>query len=919
MSKGKYSLPSKIKYVFRAFKNNKDKKHLFSKVCYVLKNQGVRGLKEAVVSGGEEEKPKVDIFQLQQQETKEYKQSSESVLFVIFGEDIDVVNSATYITISQQKHQQDDILICSNHMDDLLDRIKNAVQDYVFFIKEGNYVTPDMRNAFGEAMSGHVFKMIYSDECIYDGASGEFVKYYIKPGVSLYDLYCNNILQQAVMFDRGYLVEMSNVITDTISGNFYGWVIAGALGCSQIHHITRILLLRKNFLSYEELSEQRYVLKHLLNGKMEASVTIEGTELVVTPALQNKKVSIVILFSNETHTKDCISAIENKTIYANYDVWVATNDETKETLKLPEDIGCIPCGTKSSYAQKCNRAAELVSSDVIVFLMDDQRIDQPDWLNKLMECLCFPSIAAVSPKIIRPENTIRYAGMIAGGFGFTALPFNGEKNELVNKVNDPAFMNRQISVLSASCFAIERDKYIEVGGIDEINFGDKFANAQLSFALQKQGYGCVYCASVQLISYSGEWYDSWYDKDHATAYINLLRDYGNQMTEDAYFTAQMKYQYLRGVPTDFRIFQKKKHESKTKSILIVSHDSMLGGATIALQYAASILRKEGYHVTWLSENEGDIFHELEKCDVPYVVDPAFKNNDMWLNYATNFDLIICSTITLLPQVERLKKIGKQVIWWVHEASEYYQYINKNALSSENIEKLHCLCGGIIAQKNFEANFPFLKTDILLYGVPDYAKNFAEINSLVIDNPLENTLFLSIGTIEKRKGQDILAEAIGLLKPEIRQKCLFVFVGKSIQADVYEKVAKVCEDYPDNVKWHEPVDRVTLMSMYKQSDVVLCTSREDPMPVFVTEAMMQSKALICSEYTGSAGVLTDGIDSLIYHNNDSEELAGKITQLILESSLGSELGKEARKTYEKMFSMEVFAEQLIHKVQSILKE
>ena len=67
------------------------------------------------------------------------------------------------------------------------------------------------------------------------------------------------------------------------------------------------------------------------------------------------------------------------------------------------------------------------------------------------------------------------------------------------------------------------------------------------------------------------------------------------------------------------------------------------------------------------------------------------------------------------------------------------------------------------------------------------------------------------------------------------------------------------------------------------------------------------------------MLTDGIDSLIYHNNDSEELAGKITQLILESSLGSELGKEARKTYEKMFSMEVFAEQLIHKVQSILKE
>ena len=38
--------------------------------------------------------------------------------------------------------------------------------------------------------------------------------------------------------------------------------------------------------------------------------------------------------------------------------------------------------------------------------------------------------------------------------------------------------------------------------------------------------------------------------------------------------------------------------------------------------------------------------------------------------------------------------------------------------------------------------------------------------------------MTVGSFEPRKGQDIFCNAIRLLKPEVRQKAAFLFVGKA---------------------------------------------------------------------------------------------------------------------------------------------
>jgi glycosyltransferase involved in cell wall biosynthesis len=48
--------------------------------------------------------------------------------------------------------------------------------------------------------------------------------------------------------------------------------------------------------------------------------------------------------------------------------------------------------------------------------------------------------------------------------------------------------------------------------------------------------------------------------------------------------------------------------------------------------------------------------------------------------------------------------------------------------------------------------------------------------------------------------------------------------------------------------------------------LICASRDDPMPVVVTEAMMFSKVCICSENTGSANIIQDGNSGFVYKDN-----------------------------------------------------
>ena len=125
-------------------------------------------------------------------------------------------------------------------------------------------------------------------------------------------------------------------------------------------------------------------------------------------------------------------------------------------------------------------------------------------------------------------------------------------------------------------------------------------------------------------------------------------------------------------------------------------------------------------------------------------------------------------------------------------------------------------------------------------------------------------FTTIGYIEWRKGQDILVDALA-----------------GIQREILEA-----------------------------ADVLICPSREDPMPTVCAEAMMHHVPCLVSDAVGTAAYLIDGINGMIFKSGDIDGLREKILWCINNQDTTRKMGNEAYKVYENVFSVKAFEKNLL---------
>ncbi|MBP3609392.1 MAG: glycosyltransferase [Lachnospiraceae bacterium] len=341
------------------------------------------------------------------------------------------------------------------------------------------------------------------------------------------------------------------------------------------------------------------------------------------------------------------------------------------------------------------------------------------------------------------------------------------------------------------------------------------------------------------------------------------------------------------------------------NVLLVSHTLDLTGGPVAVRYFAKKLLEDGYSPVVFSPNGGELIDTLVKDGIPVVVFDQFMTSEFILKYVQLFSFAVLNTIVCAPLVSRLSGLRLPVIWWIHEAKVSY-HPGQIALMPEKVgENVKIYCGGEYAKKVLLSNFPNYQADTLLYYVPDYLYEVNAGSEYSIGNTAGKIVFASIGMQEERKGQDILASAILTLSKECVERCYFLFIGKNYYEPIAAKIRYLCEKYPLNVRHIPEVNPEQLKSVYRQIDCLVCTSRDDPMPIVVTEAFLMKKLVICSENAGSAQFIQDGVNGFVYHNDDYMELVEKI-QIVLDGKVNlSDIGEQARMVYMNNFGKEAF--------------
>ena len=350
-----------------------------------------------------------------------------------------------------------------------------------------------------------------------------------------------------------------------------------------------------------------------------------------------------------------------------------------------------------------------------------------------------------------------------------------------------------------------------------------------------------------------------------------------------------------------------------KTILLVTHELSLTGAPIALFNFTNRLKLLGYLPVIISPIDGQLTELFLNNGIPIIIFPEIYTTNIINKIEPLFDLIIVNTIITYPIIKKLNNKSKPVIWWIHESSIVYSQITKLLLPRKLTKNIHIYSVGNHPKYVLHKVRSRYTINELLYFIPEPIEISNKLN--MSDDSREFVKFAIIGTIAIHKGQDIVIEAIEKLPDEIRKKIVLYFVGNIFDKSIYAKIEELVSKYPSNIVNLGVLTQKEIRTLYQNIDCLICSSREDSMPIVVTEAMMYSNLIICSENAGSAALIKQYNSGFVFQNNNSLELSELLTFVVQNHAKLDEIRKNARRTYDEIFSQEAFD----RKIQKIIND
>jgi GT2 family glycosyltransferase/SAM-dependent methyltransferase len=622
-------------------------------------------------------------------------------------------------------------------------------------------------------------------------------------------------------------------------------------------------------------------------------------------------VSIVIPSDSLQNVTTALDAIRAGTKYPNFQVIVVCNGPLAERLKdeyadVPQFV-FVHYNKKYNFSDKCNEGARAANGEFVIFYNDDVLPAQPDWIQRLIELLYVPGVAGVSPKLLHENNTIQYAGMISGTPGLVGTPYNNLPTDYVDSFLSMHRWVRNVSVLSGACCALRRDAFWAVGGFDPANTPDAHSDMDLSYKLISAGYRCVYSPHSVLYHLGNASWNAKRGKHKAD--IFMLQRWGAHVSRDPNFTESMKRVLYRDFQFEYRIYAAHVDPDvnyEGPDVLFVSHELSLTGAPRMLLYAAMTVRQRGGFPVVVAPMDGPIRAEFEAAGVVVIVDASVQDGHfLFERFVRNFDIVVASTLDSRNVVRQLGAVdGLDMVWWLHEA----EAIAKEAAvkQSKGWGQFRIICNSRYSRKYLPAG---AHAEVLHYGIPD-----RRIDVVGAALRPERMTFVLAGTLERRKAQDIFVKAAALLPERVRENCQFLLTGELYESNrlYWEAVQTTMATMPE-VKYLGLLNHRDMLELIARSDVLVCCSRDEPFSLAVMEAAMLGKPSILSTNVGAAEVFGPESACVIFESGSAQALAEQMLMVFENRDAMAEMGKAARKVFERELTLEVFSERFFQKV------
>jgi glycosyltransferase involved in cell wall biosynthesis len=343
------------------------------------------------------------------------------------------------------------------------------------------------------------------------------------------------------------------------------------------------------------------------------------------------------------------------------------------------------------------------------------------------------------------------------------------------------------------------------------------------------------------------------------------------------------------------------HKDEQMKILLVTHSYGLNGAALMLRDAARY---------WVQEMQWEIDALISDAEF-------LKHGEALKNLGINprqtislkvndYDVAVVNTLIDVEMVTKLCPF-MPIVLWVHEGQSII--FNSN-MSISALTRAFSNCKSIIFQtlwqsesiyKSFLQHLPSSRIHIIPSGVDIDGVPFKE------NHALEQTIkLITVGTVYPRKRQMDLVQAVDKLA--IRYKIECYIVGDTSEARDWQSRVQSDTVNPNSViKWLGPInDRKQINKLLNEADIACFPSGDESHPLALLEAGLCSLPLVLSklapyEYIG----WENSQNCLLHETGNIEELEMKIESLILDQTLRSYLGRNARDLVIKKYNKTKF--------------
>ncbi len=337
--------------------------------------------------------------------------------------------------------------------------------------------------------------------------------------------------------------------------------------------------------------------------------------------------------------------------------------------------------------------------------------------------------------------------------------------------------------------------------------------------------------------------------------------------------------------------------------LFFFHETTWSGAPIQLLHLVSWLRAKGWNVAAVVPREStresgpitacltnlgiDVFPLLDLSALPDLAALA--------DLCRRFDVVVANTLVMWAAIRAAHESGVASIWYIHESLVARQLIEQLAEIQSTFPLARLLVMPTRRTARIYDRYVEGPIEVVPYGIP-------ALSPAVVSKHFGQLTFLLLGTYELRKGQDIYLEAIAQLPAHLRDRSHFRMAGRKLSPDFFAELARRATNLP-NVELGPGLEHAEAKNAIAAADILVCASRDETMPVAILEAMSLGKTIVTTEVGGIAEWLDDGINALVVRSEDPSALADALQRCLAEPQLCATLGRGARRTFEKHFSID----------------